>query len=436
MTSDWTTPAELRAQVLKLWDKGRLLACMVAPVDGVNNAAVGAVVEAETPLFPLRLSLRTPRSNDLSERFDAVREWSAGLQQGRRGGSAAPTGAGGYRLVLREVRHRIIGQNSLPDEAWVDTLADALQLIGKGREAKAFAALLADTRARQPALLPWLQQHPQRALALAAVWPQLLALVGWMQGHPRPGVYVRQVDLPGIHSKFIEAQRAVLGELLDLALPADAIDTRVSGVGGATRFAQRYGFRDKPARVRLRFLDPRHAAWAPGADQDYTLPQEGFARLDPAASRVFITENEVNFLAFPPAADSLVIFGAGYGFDALAQAGWLANRSLHYWGDIDTHGFAILDQLRAHFPHAQSFLMDRETLLAHRPQWTDEPQPTLRDLPRLTDAERRLYDELRWLRLHEAPLRLEQERVGFGWVERAVLAVGAALAPNGLPSDV
>ena len=443
MTSDWTTPAELRAQVLKLWDKGRLLACMVAPdaveADVEADAVVGATVDAETRLFPLRLSLRTPRSNDLSERFDAVREWSAGLQQGRRSGAAGAVGStssGGYRLVLREVRHRVIGQNSLPDEAWVDTLADALQLIGKGREAKAFAALLADARARQPALLPWLQQHPQRALALAAVWPQLLALVGWMQGHPRPGVYVRQVDLPGIHSKFIEAQRAVLGELLDLALPADAIDTRVSGVGGATRFAQRYGFRDKPARVRLRFLDPRHAAWAPGADQDYTLPQEGFARLDPAASRVFITENEVNFLAFPPAADSLVIFGAGYGFDALAQAGWLANRSLHYWGDIDTHGFAILDQLRAHFPHAQSFLMDRETLLAHRPQWTDEPQPTLRDLPRLTDAERRLYDELRWLRLHEAPLRLEQERVGFGWVERAVLAVGAALAPNGLPSDV
>ena len=412
MTSDWTTPAELRAQVQKLWDKGRLLACLVAPMEGV----------AEPALFPLRLSLRTPRSTDLSERFDAVREWSAGLQQCRRGGSAASTSSGGYRLVLREVRHRVIGQNSLPDEAWVDTLADALQLIGKAREARAFAALLADTRARQPALLPWLQQHPQRALALAAVWPQLLAMVGWMQAHPRPGVYLRQVDLPGIHSKFIEAQRAVLAELLDLALPADATDATVNGV---TRFAQRYGFRDKPARVRLRFLDPRQAAWAPGIDQDYTLLQEGFARLDPAASRVFITENEVNFLAFPPAADSLVIFGAGYGFDALAQAAWLANRSLHYWGDIDTHGFAILDQLRAHFPHAQSFLMDRETLLAHRPQWTDEPQPTLRDLPRLTDAERTLYDELRWLRLHEAPLRLEQERIGFGWVERAVAALGA-----------
>ena len=68
--------------------------------------------------------------------------------------------------------------------------------------------------------------------------------------------------------------------------------------------------------------------------------------------------------------------------------------------------------------------MDRATLLAHRPQWTDEPTPTQRDLPRLNGAERALYDDLRWLRLQNTPLRLEQERIGFGWVERGVAGVG------------
>jgi hypothetical protein len=94
---------------------------------------------------------------------------------------------------------------------------------------------------------------------------------------------------------------------------------------------------------------------------------------------------------------------------------------LHYWGDIDTHGFAILDQLRAHWLHAQTFLMDRDTLLSHEVQWTPEPQPTQRDLPRLNEAERRLYDDLRWCRLRAEPVRLEQERIGFECVERAVL---------------
>jgi hypothetical protein len=291
------------------------------------------------------------------------------------------------------------------------------------REGRVFQVLLQATRARQPALLPWLQRQPLRALALAEAWPRLLEVVAWLQDHPRPGIYLRQLDLPGIHSKFLEAHRAVLTEWLDLALPPAAIDPTASGMA---QFARRYGFRDKPARVRLRFLDPRPAAWLPAtelADADVTLTQPTFDRFNPTVRRVFITENEINFLAFPAASESLVIFGAGYGFDALVQAEWLQRCTLHYWGDIDTHGFAILDQLRAHLPHARSFLMDRVTLLAHPAQWTVEPQPTQRDLPRLNEAERRLYDDLRWRRLRDEPVRLEQERIGFGWVESAVAAL-------------
>ena len=394
-TPGWTTLADLRAQVQRRWDQGEWLAQLIAPGD----------------LLPLCLALRGPSSSDLSLRFDEVRTWAAGLQ---------PASSLGCRLVMREVRHRVIGHNSLPGEAWVDALDDALRLIGKAREARAFAALLSTTRQRQPALLAWLQRQPLRALALADRWSQLLDIVAWLQAHPRPGIYLRQVDLPGIHSKFIEAERAVLAELLDLTLPTQAIDSTASGVG---RFAQRYGFRDKPLRVRLRFLDPQQPAWVPGGDADYSLSQDAFSRLAPNTQRVFITENEINFLAFPPTAGSLLVFGAGYGFDALAQAAWLQRCAVHYWGDIDTHGFAILDQLRAHVPHAQSFLMDRATLFEHQAHWTDEPQPTLRDLPRLNDDERRLYDDLRWQRLRDEPLRLEQERIGFGWVLRAVAAL-------------
>jgi hypothetical protein len=336
-----------------------------------------------------------------------VRAWTAELQQG--------AGAG-YRLAMREVRHRVIGQNSLPGEAWVDTLDDALRLAGRAREARVFDAILAATREQQAALIPWLQRQPLRALALAEQWPRLLALVAWMQAHPRPGIYLRQVDLVGIHSKFIEAQRGVLSELLDLVLPADAIDPAASG---AAQFARRYGFCDKPLRVRFRWLDAQQSNWVRGGDGDYTVSQGAFAKMEPAVKRVFITENEINFLAFPAVANSLVVFGSGYDFEALAQAHWLAGCALHYWGDIDTHGFAILDQLRAHHPHATSFLMDRQTLLAHRPQWTDEPQPTLRDLTLLTPDEGALYDDLRWLRLHEKPLRLEQERIGFAAVAQS-----------------
>lgn len=133
------------------------------------------------------------------------------------------------------------------------------------------------------------------------------------------------------------------------------------------------------------------------------------------AERAFITENETNFLASLPVARAIVIFGAGYGWEALGRAAWLRRCALRHWGDIDTHGFAILDQLRGHFPNTASFLMNRETLLAHRLQWGEEPEPARHDLARFTMEEAALYDELRFDRI-QPRLRLEQERLGFGWV--------------------
>jgi hypothetical protein len=169
-------------------------------------------------------------------------------------------------------------------------------------------------------------------------------------------------------------------------------------------------------------LDPAVSLLPQAVAQDITLTQSDFETLDPPVRHVFITENEVNFLAFPPVANSLVIFGAGYGFEVLAGAQWLQTCRVIYWGDIDTHGFAILDQLRTHLPHTQSLLMDHATLMAHAAQWGTEPQPLRRDLPRLTAEENTVYNDLRDNRLRPN-LRLEQERIGFGWLQQALAAL-------------
>jgi hypothetical protein len=51
--------------------------------------------------------------------------------------------------------------------------------------------------------------------------------------------------------------------------------------------------------------------------------------------------------------------------------------------------------------------------------WVQEPKPQKHDLPRLTDPESRLYDDLRYDRLGPS-IRLEQELIGFSWVEQAL----------------
>ncbi|WP_313913500.1 Wadjet anti-phage system protein JetD domain-containing protein [Tahibacter sp.] len=382
----WTTDSDLRAQVQRLWDRGDLL-----------RAAVSNAVS-----WPRRLSLKAPGAADLSDRFEAVRDWVRAVANTTH-----------VRIDWREWNHRVQGTQRLPAAAWVDSLQDALAVIGKARQAQHFDVLWRQTASAQPTLLEWMSRHPLRALDLANRWERLLAVVAWLQAHPRPGVYLRQVDAPGVDSKFIEAHRGVLSELMASALPPEAIDTRANGTA---QFARRFGFLDKPLRMRFRLLDPALPS-LPGCEglPDITLDAASFASLVLPVERVFITENETNFLAFPQVARAIVVFGAGYGWEALARAAWLHRCHLHYWGDIDTHGFAILDQLRGQFPHAASFLMDSETLLAHRSHWGEEPEPARHDLSRLTAEEAAVYDDLRFDR-HEPRLRMEQERVGFGWL--------------------
>jgi hypothetical protein len=317
---------------------------------------------------------------------------------------------------LREVRHRVIGTNSVPSEIWIDSMEDALSMIDRRREARTLEELVRLTRAHDVQLVPWVVKYPLRVLALADDWARLLDITRWMQDHPRPGIYLRQINLPGIHSKFIEAHRAVLAELFDLVLPGEVIDAGSAGISG---FCARYGFRDKRLRARFRMLDASLALLPVSTEQDLTLDSDTFALLDCAVKRVFITENETNFLAFPDVDDAMVLFGAGYGFEMLAKVAWLRRCEIYYWGDIDTHGFAILDQLRARFPDVQSLLMDRETLMAHQSLWTREPTPERRDLARLTSAEQDLFDELRDNRLGKE-VRLEQEGIAFGWLKSAL----------------
>jgi hypothetical protein len=132
-----------------------------------------------------------------------------------------------------------------------------------------------------------------------------------------------------------------------------------------------------------------------------------------------VIENEITYLAFPLPAAAIAIFGGGYGVGVLEPLGWLAGLDVVYWGDIDTHGFAILNQLRHHMPHARSMLMDRATLLGHRDHWVTEPSPATAALDRLDRAESALYADLR-ANAYALSVRLEQERVSFAVIEKAV----------------
>lgn len=184
--------------------------------------------------------------------------------------------------------------------------------------------------------------------------------------------------------------------------------------------------------MRLRFLAPQPAF--PCAVTEVRLRADELPDSGIEASMVIVVENEISYLALPSAPRTVAVFGSGYGLEVAKAGDWLAGKQIAYWGDVDTHGFAILDRLRAGFSGTVSILMDAQTLLAHRAQWVREAAPTSRALVHLTAEEAGLYRDLVEDRYGQA-VRLEQERVRFSLVRRAIARCSSAVVVPDLEDD-
>ncbi len=441
----WTRTKDIKARLAKRWKKGEFLSAEAPqpdplgartpqgePPSGDDGAgSPQAKPPPDASLFPLRLKLKGPTSSEMLEHFDEVRAW---VQELERAEARAP-----FALEWKSVDHRQLGRNRVPEAVSFDDCDSLASFLGEHEALETFRTLAARVVGRHPVLAEWVARYPFELLEHADSVDRLLEVVTWLAGHPRPGIYIRQMSLPGIDTKFVESHRRILAQWLDPVLPPEAVDTRYSGVRG---FETRYGFRTRPEIVRFRLLDERLAP-AAGGYTDLTVPMAEFCRQPPGGgpagvpepggipdfdsprshtvpiTDVFVTENDINGLSLPDRERSIVLFGRGYHFASLAAARWLHNVRLWYWGDIDTHGFAILSEFRSHFPHARSLFMDRETLLAHEPHWGSEPKPVTVDLRYLTTQEHALFDDLRSNRYAER-LRLEQEFVNFSYVMRSL----------------
>ncbi len=389
----WSTPADIAAGVQRLWNSGALLA---ARLDGVA-------------LFPYEIRLRQPGVTVMGEQFELVRAWIAALKAG----SMSERGHG-YELRWRDINHRQLGRNSIPFAAVIPSEAEALRMIGHVSDARRFDALAVATLASFPSLRPWVSAYPLKLLEHSDGWERILAVLCWFVAHPQPGIYLRQLDTHGVDTKFIEARKGLFAELLDQVLPPQAI----VDAAGPRQFEARYGLLGKPPLIRFRMLDEDHYI---GGLSDLSVPVTQFAALRTGVERVFVTENEINALAFPPVRSGMVVFGGGYGIERLTGIEWLHDREVVYWGDIDTHGFAILDRLRAVLPAVRSVMMDAATFQAHRHLWgsEDADKRFTGELARLTPGERELFLALRDNVLGER-LRLEQERIAYAWVTSAI----------------
>jgi hypothetical protein len=411
----WTTLADLRGLSLKAWGSGALLRELLEP----------------SGVYPRRRSLKRPTAAGLRSDYAAAKAWAGELF----------AGAGHFTMETAEVGRTTVGTNQLPAAAVFASAEDEIAFVGKSKDAARFREFAEELSALDLAFRAWALRRPPLLVELGADALTAARVALWLRDNPEPGVYVRQLSMPGVHTKFIENHRKVIGELVAefRTEPSGASDTAedevppdVAAVPGsllgqaaartpAARFAARHGFLHPPELVRFRVLDPDVAIL--GDARDLTVTAEAFSTLSLPVQAVIVTENLVNFLALPERPHTLAIYGGGYGFSSLQDACWLRDCEVLYWGDLDTHGFRILDQLRAVHPHVVSVLMDEATLFAHRDAWGHEPSPSRAALSRLTPEESTLYEALGRDTFGRS-VRLEQELIRWDWALERLLPGG------------
>lgn len=374
----WTTSVDLTTKVRRRWASGSLL------------SSYGRGEPFET----LDLPIRGPAAREIGADLGRVQDWAAELTTG-----AVHRGRRRYTLVDKKIGGREVGRNTIPSRAVLRSYDEAWALLGVEAEVSAYAEILGLVSSDQ-GVGGWVLDHPIAALGLAEDWPKMIAALDWLRTARGSGRYLREISAPGVDTKFVERHRGVLGALLGVS-------------GNADGFLTDLGLAVRPALVRMRFDAGFLCLPSPISEASFRVSE--IADLSVGVQRALIVENEITYLSVPIPDQGVVIFGEGFRVNRAGALAWLRGVPVSYWGDLDTHGFAILDRLRAFLPHTDSVLMDAETLLAHRDRWGTEPTPTSARLERLTSDELEVYTDLVSDRYAEC-VRLEQERIDWDWV--------------------
>ncbi len=358
--------------------------------------------------WPLTISVGAPSESQVREDPSGVRHWVEAWRAWRGAGSVA----------WEERYWAQVGPQTLPARIGFSSASEVAEAIGKRKRWHTAATRYEQLTERWPALAGKLGVSRQfNALAdySQTDFERIVSLLAWLERNPSSGLYLRQLPIEGLHTKWIEKRTSLVIDLVRALRNTDE----------AADLYALCGLRRQPNRLRLHVLCPELRR-SVGGLSDIEAPIDELSSLALAPTKVIIAENLETGVALPELAGCVALMKLGHAVGLLGRLEWLRTiQTSIYWGDIDTHGFVALDRARLVLPELQSVLMDEATLLANKALWGEEQvqHPEI-ELPRLRPEERTVYDALRAQTWGER-VRLEQERLPW---DAAVRAITAALA--------
>lgn len=341
--------------------------------------------------FPVSRPLATLTEQEFMRNQAQVREWHTGWAQW----------SGPGRVVSTDYRWARAGAHTLPGRLVLETPDDVAALAGVREDWHQVCTRLEDlaalTGAERESVAPFNRMVPTYS---ATDWDKLLRCLAFFLANPQCGLYIRQLPIEGVDTKWVGQNMACLTQLL----------AHLRGQDGAD-FYTLTGVRrpEHLNHVLVRVLCPELRGKLAGLGT-LDVPVAELMRWTITPTSVLFVENLESGLALGDLPGTVALVGKGNGVLSLAELPWLTGAQLLYWGDIDTHGLAIFARLRERLPTLTPLLMDEATLWAHEALWVPEPtpHPPVSGLP---EEQARLFEQLG---AGEHNLRLEQERIPWG----------------------
>lgn len=318
-----------------------------------------------------------------------------------------------YQIEFIEVNNRKVKNARFPNSIKFISEEDYLHFINKELESKLFIDASNSIINSIPQLKDWILQNPNLVIENKSNWNDLLKVCTYFLKTPKPNLYIRELPIE-VHTKFIENNKGIITSLLNFLIN-EFINT------GKKLFETRFNLKFPEALIRFKLLDTNLSEnYFSGVD-DISIPVSQFEKIRLPISNVIIVENKTTlntFLTLPPLNSTMAIFGGGRAVSLLKNMKWLDEVAIFYWGDIDAHGLAILNQFKGYFPKTQSIFMDKATLDNFK---EFQVMGTYMEDTLLEHLNNDELDFYKYLRINT--IRLEQEKITNEYVSKTLIAL-------------
>lgn len=375
------TPEEIKDQCLKWW-KDFLISC----------------IESKS-FFPKEINrIGKVSSKDILNQLSAHKRSIETLKAHAKGNKKF-----GYNLLCEERNFDKIGKQVVPVKILIESVEDYLQISGKIKEYQRFCKNYSLIVEELPLLIDWIKNNPQKLIE-HETWADTLKVCKYFIANPRPNMYVRQLPID-VHTKYIIENKSTITSLLNFLIPENINKEEKD-------FEKRFNLLSKEQLIRIRFLDKSKSPLQNITDISFT--EKELRYYDFKVDNIFIAENLMNFLTLPQLNNTIAIWsGGGFNISYLRNVEWLKDKQFYYWGDIDSHGFHILNQCRSYFSNTVSVMMNEETL--SRFQYSEGKQANSQSLKWLNEGETKLYNRVR-----KNNIRLEQEKITQSFADKKI----------------